>query len=68
MRDAKEKMEVLRALKQTIMHMKYFGDIETLALDTVHEKVILQTSQSSKIIDVRDLNSLGICKKVLDNL
>lgn len=71
MRDAKEKMEVLRGLKSTIAEMKYYSDIETLALDIKNEQVVMKfasTPSSLKTIDVRDLNALGIAKAVLDNL
>lgn len=71
MRDAKEKMNVLRGLKSTIAEMKYYSDIETLALDIKNEQVVMKFASmpsSLKTIDVRDLNALGIAKAVLDNL
>lgn len=71
MRDAKEKMNVLRGLKSTIAEMKYYSDIETLALDIKNEQVVMKFASmpsSLKLIDVRDLNALGIAKAVLDNL
>lgn len=71
MKDAKEKMNVLRGLKSTIAEMKYYSDIETLALDIKNEQVVMKfasTPSSLKTIDVRDLNALGIAKAVLDNL
>lgn len=71
MKDAKEKMNVLRGLKSTIAEMKYYSDIETLALDIKNEQVVMKFASmpsSLKLIDVRGLNALGIAKAVLDNL
>lgn len=71
MRDAREKMNVLRELKSTIAEMKYYSDIEMLALDIKNDHVVIKFADSPlspKLIDVRDLNALGIAKAVLNNL